>query len=355
MQGVSQTALTPAGVRDGNPAALVGLIQRRSAAVLQFCEAVCEPDDALLASAEAFARFRAAVAAADDPASLDPEALLMSATRHAAAGMARTATRSTGVRGLLARDQERTQMCAEVPALLAARADRMLDTTEQHALAVHLEQDHACRVIEAAWERAERAYRNPRDRVLPPDVERELLAALAGAAPLLDERAEQLDELLVGAPAPVAEPPAAAEPLAAEPPAPVAEPPAAAESSPVAAEPPAAEPPPEPAPEPAAAEPPAPVAEPAAPAPPPAYSDDDQDTAVVPAVRPAGRPGGLPRTRRRMHLPHPHALHLPDHGPVYRLVLPGAAVLLAVIIILAIAGVFGGGGPAPATAAPGFG
>jgi hypothetical protein len=48
-----------------------------------------------------------------------------------------------------------------------------------------------------------------------------------------------------------------------------------------------------------------------------------------------------------MHLPQTLHPHLTDHGPMYRLVLPGAAVVLAVVIILAIAGVFGGGGPAP--------
>ncbi|HEX6390514.1 MAG TPA: hypothetical protein VFZ89_13730, partial [Solirubrobacteraceae bacterium] len=223
MTGGSQTALTPAGVRDGVPEALTGLIERRSAAVLQFCEAVCEPDAARLAAAEAFARFRAAVAAADDPASLNPEALLISATRHAAAAVARTSRRSHGVRGLLHRESERDRLCEDVPRLLAARADRMLSADEQHALAVHLEQDHGCRTIEAAWERAERAYRNPRERVLPPEIARDLLAALAGAAPLVGPDAEELEALVADAAPLLAEP--ELEPFEAEPePAPAPEP-----------------------------------------------------------------------------------------------------------------------------------
>jgi hypothetical protein len=251
----------------------------------------------------------------------------MSATRHAAAGYARTSVRPAGVRALLVRDQDRS-MCAEVPALLAARADGILDPTELNALAVHLEQDSGCRQIAAAFERAEEAYRHPGDRPLDAGTEHDLLVALAGAAPLVAPGSGWLEELLddardeAVAAAPEPEPDAAVpEPLATEPDAAVPEP---------QGRPPLAEPEPRSEPEPAAA----PVA------------------AGLPA-----RSAGLPRTRRRAHLPHPHLAHphLPDQGPVYRFVLPGAAVLVAVIIILAIAGVFGGDGPAPAAAAPAVG
>jgi hypothetical protein len=273
---------------------------------------VCEPAEARLAAAEAFARFRAAVASADDPSGLDPETLLMSATRHAAAALARTSTRPTGVRALLGRDQDRT-MCAAIPGLLAARADGILDPTELNGLAVHLEQDSGCRQIAAAFERAEDAYRHPGHDAVDADVEHDLLVALAGAAPLVAPGSGWLEELLEDA----RDEAAAAEP---EP-----EPPAAA-AAPLP-------------------EPPAPAA--ALPEPP-----SETPTLTAPTADVAARPSGLPRTRRRVHLPHPHGLHLADHGPVYRFVLPAAAVIVAVIIILAIAGVFGGDGPAPAAGTP---
>jgi hypothetical protein len=71
---------------------------------------------------------------------------------------------------------------------------------------------------------------------------------------------------------------------------------------------------------------------------------DEPVTQVLTAVQaPAPAPAtGLPR-RARMHLHVPHV----DHGPVFRYVLPAAAVTVALIIILAVAGVFGGDGPAP--------
>ncbi|MBI5104987.1 MAG: hypothetical protein HZB46_08395, partial [Solirubrobacterales bacterium] len=65
------TPVTPTGVRDGEPAALAGLVARRGPAVLAFCREVCGPDHAPLAAAEAFARFRAAVHDAGDAGALD--------------------------------------------------------------------------------------------------------------------------------------------------------------------------------------------------------------------------------------------------------------------------------------------
>ena len=77
--------MTPAGVRDGELDALQGLTAARGGAVLAYCRAVCGEELAPRAAAEAFARFRAAVCAAHDVSALEPEALLLGATRHAAA------------------------------------------------------------------------------------------------------------------------------------------------------------------------------------------------------------------------------------------------------------------------------
>src|SRR5436189_4694569 len=87
-QTVNPAVVTPSGVRDGDPAALHGLCERRGASVSAYCHEVCGAEEATRAAAEAFARFRAAVVALDDLTTIDPEALLLSATRHAAASLA---------------------------------------------------------------------------------------------------------------------------------------------------------------------------------------------------------------------------------------------------------------------------
>jgi hypothetical protein len=337
MEGSSHK-VTPEGVRDGDPEALRGLVARRGAAVVAFCEAVCDPEPARLAAAEAFARFRAAVAAWEDPAGLNPEVLLLGATRHAAASFARTAPAPGQRRARFGRHHEASPLCADVPSLLAARADGVLGPAELDALAAHLEAHPACANVEAAFRRAERGYRSPPAGGLTPATAEVLVAALAGAAPVAPEVAEEFDP---GA-APFAEDDAwddepyededvleddvddAPEPEV------VAEP----EPEPVIVA--------EPEPEPVIVAEPEPEPEPVRLPDPPRH--DEPVTQVLTAVQaPAPAPAtGLPR-RARMHLHVPHV----DHGPVFRYVLPAAAVTVALIIILAVAGVFGGDGPAP--------
>ncbi|MEJ7786918.1 MAG: hypothetical protein WKF96_19125, partial [Solirubrobacteraceae bacterium] len=81
--GTPPAAITPQGVRDGDPAVLAALATRRGPAVLAFAGEVVEPSYVVRAAADAFARFRAEVA---DPAgSVDahPDALLLRAARRA--------------------------------------------------------------------------------------------------------------------------------------------------------------------------------------------------------------------------------------------------------------------------------
>jgi hypothetical protein len=156
-------------VRDGDPAALEGLCERRGPAVLAYCRIVAGDAAAATAAAEAFARFRAEVVAADDPANLNPEALLVSATRHAAAHHA-----SVVASGL----------CAEVPALLAGRADRSISPANVEFLEGHLEVCWTCRAPVARFTAAERAYRDPPDEAVPPDAAKTIVAALVAAAPV---------------------------------------------------------------------------------------------------------------------------------------------------------------------------
>jgi hypothetical protein len=183
-----QAAVTPAGIRDGDPAALAALVERRANAVLAYCEAVCPPAVAERAAAEAFARFRAAVAAAEDPRSLDPETLLRGATRHAAASMTVTPAQTPivgGFRGKLAAGRPTaSETCALIPDLLAARADGALGSADQERLARHLERHAACRALEVAVERAEATYASPLPRTVPISALSEIMLALAAAAPI---------------------------------------------------------------------------------------------------------------------------------------------------------------------------
>ena len=78
-------AITPSGVRNGDPAALAGLCAVRGPSVLAYCRHVAGDNRAADAAADAFARFRAAVVETGDPSDLNPEALLINATRAAAA------------------------------------------------------------------------------------------------------------------------------------------------------------------------------------------------------------------------------------------------------------------------------
>ncbi|CAA9470436.1 MAG: hypothetical protein AVDCRST_MAG53-1240 [uncultured Solirubrobacteraceae bacterium] len=212
-----QAAVTPAGIRDGDPAALAALVERRANAVLAYCEAVCPPGVAERAAAEAFARFRAAVATAEDPRELDPETLLRGATRHAAASMTITPELPTGgLRGKLAAGRgTASETCALIPDLLAARADGLLGVADRERLSRHLERHAACRALAVAVDRAEVVYASPPPRTVPIGALTEIMLALAAAAPITAAPTADLewtDVLLAEpeaeeqAPPPVAEP-----------------------------------------------------------------------------------------------------------------------------------------------------
>lgn len=370
MQGSTHPgAVTPAGVRDGDPAALEGLCARRGAAVLAFCREVCEPDAVPVAAAEAFARFRAAVVVLDDLSGVNPDELLLGATRHAAASLALSAP-GDGPRLLGLGARGRSEACAFVPEMLVARAGGALGEADLDRLEKHLEKCAGCREVEAAFARAEHAYREPGGTAVPPDVAHSIVAAMAAAAPVST--------------APAAPPPAEAEPE------PEPEP---AEPEPEPAEPePAIQPDLETAetveldalelepesylepdragqldeleePDEAQAQwqeqddPSAPTAEPEA-------EEELAAPVVVPAPSPAGQaaaaeatppslatPTALPRTRRRSHVHWPaHVPHV-DQGRLRAAGLPAAVVTLALLGSMAIAGVFGGSEPTPPTGA----
>jgi hypothetical protein len=217
-----QSVVTPEGVRSGESGALAALCERRGGAVLAYCREVCEPGDAPLAAAEALARFRAAVWAAGDASDLDPERLLLSATRHAAAARAQVAAvESSTTRRMLGRGQ--TMTCARMPGLIVARAENLLGTADLDRLSRHLERCTTCRATEAAFRRAERAYVATAHAPLDTSTTALFLGALAEAAPVVAEPEPLPSEPEAPAPAPEPEPAAEPEPLS-EPESPAAEP-----------------------------------------------------------------------------------------------------------------------------------
>ncbi len=142
----------------------------RGPAVLAYCEVVAgRGERGAAAAAEAFGSFRAGVVLAGDLATLDPEALLISATRHAAARHAAG---------------EAPEACARVPALLAARADRSISLADHDWLDAHLGSCWTCRAPVARFNVADKAYSDPPDTVLPPAVKAAMVAAMAAAAPV---------------------------------------------------------------------------------------------------------------------------------------------------------------------------
>jgi hypothetical protein len=170
--------VTAARVRDGEPAALAALVDRRGAAVLAYCEEVAAPGTGPVAAGEAFATFRRVVVAADEPRSLDPEAVLLRGTRQAAAA---AAARTVAPRGVLVRRLGAT--CVLVPELLAARAEGSLTAADRLRLSGHLERCAGCREAEERFAAGERAYREAPSAPPAPELADQLLAALRDAAP----------------------------------------------------------------------------------------------------------------------------------------------------------------------------
>ncbi len=155
-------------MREGDPAALAALCAVRGPSVLAYCRQVAGEAAAGAAAADAFARFRVAVVAAGDTASLNPEALLISATRTAAAAHAAVVGQGD---------------CADVPALLAARADKSISVADFERLEAHLEHCWACRAPVARFKSAERAYRDPPEKTVEPALTALIVEALVAAVP----------------------------------------------------------------------------------------------------------------------------------------------------------------------------
>ncbi len=173
--------ISPAGLRAGDPATCEALCERRGAAVLAYCEHVAAPAVAIAAAAEGFARFRATVIATPASADVDPDLLLLSATRHAAAEHAPQPARAR-IAAQLGAGHRKPQACALVPELLAARAEGLLSEADRLRLDRHVRSCRSCEEAEHRFDAAEAAYRNPPDA--PPDATASaaIVSALTAAA-----------------------------------------------------------------------------------------------------------------------------------------------------------------------------
>jgi len=176
--------VTALGIRDGDPAVLQALVDRRGFAVLAYCERACPPGTGIDAAADAFARFRETVLGAARPAQLDPEAALLSATRHAAADRVPRPAAQQGASGPLGRllgGRAHPELLDAVPELLVARADGMLDAADEERLVRLLDGSAAARAVEQRFLAAEHAYRTAAPRPISSGVRERIVATMAAA------------------------------------------------------------------------------------------------------------------------------------------------------------------------------
>ena len=162
--------VTPEGVRRGDPDALAALCDRRGAAVLSYAEHVA-PGAAGPVAAAAFSGFRATVAAQDEHAAIDPDALLLKAARRAAASR-ELRVGPTPVPGCI------------TAADLVGWIEETLPRDEQEDFEEHVAGCTACVAQVARFEAAERAYEQPPDAPLPASIARLVVGALVTAAPV---------------------------------------------------------------------------------------------------------------------------------------------------------------------------
>lgn len=232
------TGVTPAGIRAGEPGSLAGLVELRGPAVRAYAGAVARPEGALAAAAEAMASFRAHVVHAADVRALDPDALLLRASRESSAARAPRPVESGATLRRLARRGD--SPCELAPRLLAARANRELSHEDAVRLDRHLASCPTCRDLRERFRTAENLYAEGAGAPLVERDARALLVALARAGPLADGTPESIaDEALALLSADAVRRPVATRPAAA--PAEAPPPPAEAPPAPARAEAPPAE------------------------------------------------------------------------------------------------------------------
>lgn len=170
-------AVTPAGIREGDPAVLGLLVERRGGAVVGYLREVTPPGDALRAAAWALADLRAQVLTAGG-AELDPAAALLDATRRAAARFAENPLRPDGRR----RTEERTAVCVRIPRLLVSWAGGRLPREDELRLLEHVRGCPDCQAANTAFARAETRFRDGPPPTLEPAEAGALVTAMALAS-----------------------------------------------------------------------------------------------------------------------------------------------------------------------------
>ncbi|WP_022930053.1 hypothetical protein [Patulibacter americanus] len=169
--------LTAAGVREGDPAVLGLLVERRGGAVVGYLREVTPPGEALWAAAWALADLRARVLTTGG-AEFDPAAELLAATRRAATRFAENPLRPDGRR----RTQERTAVCERIPRLLVSWAGARLPREDELRLLEHVRGCPDCQAANTAFARAETEFRDGLSPALEPAEAGALIAAMALAS-----------------------------------------------------------------------------------------------------------------------------------------------------------------------------
>ena len=172
--------ITPAKLRSGGPAALAALCDRRGGAVFAYCRQAAGDDDgaAAAAAAEAFAEFRRAILAPGTLSSgRQAEALLRGVSRRAVI---------THVRGRAAEpDGSPPSPACTMPDLeLAGYLEKTLPPAQREVVASHVGDCRSCTLLLKWLKDAEPAFRAALGTPLPVAVARQILTALAGAAPV---------------------------------------------------------------------------------------------------------------------------------------------------------------------------
>lgn len=174
----ARTAIDPEAIRAGDATALAALVGVRGDSVIAYCLELAGSDGAPRAAAESMARFRSAIYVLGAENSVETDVLLLAATRHSAAQAA-----DLDMLWQSARIQDRDPNCEKIPTMLAARAMAQLGPKDLERVARHLWRCEGCRLVEAAFARAEQAYREP---TVDPEAHEAalMIAALEGAAPV---------------------------------------------------------------------------------------------------------------------------------------------------------------------------
>lgn len=176
--GLSSASIDHEGIGAGRLEALEALVAARGDSVIAYTLELAGEEAAGKAAAEAMARFRGAITALGTTSREQTDVFLLAATRHAGAAAA-----DLDRIWQSARIQERDPNCELMPTMLAARAVGQLNAADIERVARHLWRCEGCRLVEAAFARAEQAYREPAVDPEPHEVEM-MITALQRAAPV---------------------------------------------------------------------------------------------------------------------------------------------------------------------------